>query len=59
LGFGSDFRWGTENRTPWYPTMKIFRQTDPENWREVFQRISDTIEIDSIKWQRENKYRKK
>ncbi|MFL6604875.1 MAG: ADP-heptose--LPS heptosyltransferase [Steroidobacteraceae bacterium] len=36
----ADWRW-MENRddTPWYPTMRLFRQDEPGNWRPVIQRV--------------------
>jgi hypothetical protein len=37
----SDWRWLRErNDTPWYPTMKLFRQGVPGDWREPFARIA-------------------
>lgn len=44
----SDWRW-MESRTdsPWYPTVELFRQTDPEAddpWRDVFQCIQERLE---------------
>jgi len=40
LPFAPDWRWllGRED-TPWYPTMRLFRQPEPGNWDAVFQRI--------------------
>jgi tetratricopeptide (TPR) repeat protein len=42
LPFASDWRW-LQNRadSPWYPTMRLFRQTEPGKWDEVFLRIAD------------------
>ncbi len=36
-----DWRWldGRED-CPWYPTMRLFRQTDFGDWRDVFDRIT-------------------
>lgn len=28
---------------PWYTTVRLFRQTDPADWRGVFQRIADEL----------------
>ncbi len=31
--FGSDFRWMLgRTDSPWYPTMRLFRQSDPQDW---------------------------
>ena len=35
-----DWRWLLEREdTPWYPTMRLFRQTCLHEWRDVFERI--------------------
>ncbi len=41
----SDWRW-MQNRsdTPWYPTMKLFRQQEYGNWKTVFIKIKQEIE---------------
>src|SRR5205823_14615356 len=26
--------------SPWYPTMRLFRQRNPGNWPEVFERVA-------------------
>jgi hypothetical protein len=35
-----DWRWllGRDD-SPWYPTMRLFRQTKPKDWDGVFARI--------------------
>jgi tetratricopeptide (TPR) repeat protein/polysaccharide pyruvyl transferase WcaK-like protein len=40
LPFNCDWRWmrGFED-TPWYPSMRLFRQTTPDDWKEVFEQI--------------------
>jgi hypothetical protein len=45
----ADWRW-MENRddTPWYPTMRLFRQDEPGNWRPVIERVVDALR----KWKR-------
>ncbi|MFZ5571688.1 MAG: tetratricopeptide repeat protein [Thermodesulfobacteriota bacterium] len=36
--------WGLRgNRTPWYPSMRIFRQQRPGDWEELFQRVTDGL----------------
>jgi len=40
LPFHADWRWlqGRED-CPWYPTMRLFRQTQPQQWTDVVARI--------------------
>jgi tetratricopeptide (TPR) repeat protein len=40
----SDFRW-VENRddSPWYPTMRLFRQTKRDDWNEVVARVATAL----------------
>ena len=36
--------WGLEREnTFWYPSMKLFRQKERHNWKEVMERVSSTI----------------
>jgi tetratricopeptide (TPR) repeat protein len=38
---GPDWRWLLERQdTPWYPTMRLFRQKDLRQWAPVFDRIA-------------------
>jgi tetratricopeptide (TPR) repeat protein len=40
-----DFRWMLDREdTPWYPTMRLFRQQTPGNWREVVERIGEALD---------------
>jgi len=37
----TDFRWLLDRPdSPWYPTMRLFRQRRPGDWGEVFERIT-------------------
>ena len=37
LPYAPDWRWGLNSQeTPWYPTMRLFRQSEPGNWDSVF-----------------------
>lgn len=37
----ADWRWMQADRqeSPWYPTMRVFRQRDPANWRPVLDEV--------------------
>jgi hypothetical protein len=40
LAWLTDWRWLLKREdTPWYPTMRLFRQKERGNWEEVFERI--------------------
>ena len=40
LPFAADWRWQTlRTDSPWYQTMRLFRQARPGDWTEVFQRV--------------------
>ena len=44
--FAVDWRWGLMNdTTPWYPTVRLFRQEDFGNWTTVFDKIANTVQI--------------
>jgi Flp pilus assembly protein TadD len=37
----ADWRWLMDREdSPWYPTMRLFRQTRPGGWEDVFERIA-------------------
>ena len=37
----ADWRWGhVPERTPWYPTMRLFRQATPGDWSSVFTAVA-------------------
>lgn len=39
-----DFRWGLgSSSTPWYPSMKIFRQTEPLKWGPVLKSVEAAL----------------
>jgi tetratricopeptide (TPR) repeat protein len=44
LPFAADWRW-MENRddSPWYPTMRLFRQRMPDDWQEVIDRVQNAM----------------
>jgi len=40
----ANWRWLSDREdTPWYPTMRLFRQSTPQNWSEVFGRIATAV----------------
>lgn len=44
LPFAPDWRWFLEREdTPWYPTMRLFRQSERGNWGEVIKRVSAAL----------------
>ena len=44
LPFGGEWRWLFRREdTPWYPTMRLFRQQILGDWRPVFQRIAAAL----------------
>jgi tetratricopeptide (TPR) repeat protein len=46
LGFGSDFRWlAATETTPWYPSMRLFRQPQFGNWTELIVSIRQDLNL--------------
>jgi Flp pilus assembly protein TadD len=44
LPFDADWRWLRDrDDSPWYPTMRLFRQCRPGAWEDVFKRIADEL----------------
>ena len=44
LPFAPDWRWMTERSdTPWYPSMRLFRQDAPGDWASVYAAVEDAI----------------
>jgi hypothetical protein len=44
LPFAPDWRWLRDREdSPWYPTMRLFRQTTPGDWQGVFARMTDEL----------------
>jgi hypothetical protein len=49
LPYAADWRWLLDrDDSPWYPTMKIFRQRKPGDWSDVFERISAELKARSL-----------
>ncbi len=44
LPFASDWRWlEAREDCPWYPTLRLFRQTRRGEWRSVVERVASTL----------------
>ena len=44
IAYANDWRWLTErDDTPWYPTMRLFRQRNPDDWEELFERLTAAL----------------
>ena len=44
LPYEADWRWMLEREdSPWYPTMRLFRQSSPGDWREVIERVQQAL----------------
>ncbi len=44
LSFSANWRWLRDREdSPWYPTMRLFRQTEYGHWPVVFQRMADIL----------------
>lgn len=47
LSFCPDWRWLADRMdTPWYPTMRLFRQSEPGEWGPVVDRIATDLRIE-------------
>ena len=45
LPYGADWRWQRERAdTPWYPSMRLFRQTWPGDWASVFAQVAPALQ---------------
>lgn len=44
LTYLPDWRWMLHREdTPWYPTMRLFRQTEPDDWQGVLDQVSQAL----------------
>ena len=40
-----EWRWGLEGNTSfWYPTMRLFRQKQEGNWKDVMERVTEALQ---------------
>jgi tetratricopeptide (TPR) repeat protein len=46
LPFASDWRWlHARSDSPWYPTLRVFRQTQPGDWTSVIAEVRKSLEL--------------
>jgi tetratricopeptide (TPR) repeat protein len=46
LRFVPDWRWlMSRDDSPWYPTMRLFRQTSPGDWNSPIRKLSEALEL--------------
>ena len=50
IPFAPDWRWmQNRNDSPWYPTLKLFRQPKPGDWNSVVHQVIETLSIECAK----------
>jgi hypothetical protein len=46
LPFASDYRWLLERQdSPWYPSMRLFRQPSIGDWDSVITRVAEVLSL--------------
>jgi tetratricopeptide (TPR) repeat protein len=49
LPFCADWRWLRDRPdSPWYPTMRLFRQPQPGDWQSVFAEVVDALQVNAL-----------
>ena len=43
LPYSADYRWMTQNNSPWYPTVELFRKTKPLEWDELILNVENKL----------------
>ena len=45
LKYAPDWRWAAAgDTTPWYPTLRLFRQQEPGDWSGVVDRVAQALD---------------
>jgi tetratricopeptide (TPR) repeat protein/ADP-heptose:LPS heptosyltransferase len=45
LSYTPDYRWLLDRQdSPWYPTMRLFRQSERRNWTEVLKQVQSALQ---------------
>jgi hypothetical protein len=45
LPWAADWRWMLDRSdSPWYPSMRLFRQTEPDKWGPLFESMADELQ---------------
>lgn len=51
LSFAPDWRWMRDREDcPWYPTMRLFRQSSPGDWKSVFEKLGAALATWNAQW---------
>lgn len=51
LPYGADWRWlRARNDSPWYPTMRLFRQPSQGDWASVMRSVEDALKEAVTSW---------
>jgi ADP-heptose:LPS heptosyltransferase len=46
LPFAPDWRWlETRSDSPWYPTARLFRQSEPQRWENVVASVVEALTV--------------
>jgi ADP-heptose:LPS heptosyltransferase len=49
LPFNQDWRWLLNRQdSPWYPTMRLFRQPNPGDWESVIKKVANELTTFSL-----------
>jgi tetratricopeptide (TPR) repeat protein/glycosyltransferase involved in cell wall biosynthesis len=49
LSFAPDWRWLLDREdNPWYPTARLFRQSQPESWQDLFEEVQAALSLFAI-----------
>ncbi|MBF0450623.1 MAG: tetratricopeptide repeat protein [Candidatus Magnetomorum sp.] len=50
IPFGPDWRWMLDrNDSPWYPTLKLFRQPKAGDWESVIHQVVESLSVECAK----------